>query len=106
MKDYTVLRVQWFRARAERDRWREEVEILEAERRRIEKSHRRLAENWNILAKRHGCDSARPQRHPGVAAYAYRQAKTVHERLAEHCVKEWDKTEVKIRKEALKWVCY
>ncbi|TDL14299.1 hypothetical protein BD410DRAFT_734297, partial [Rickenella mellea] len=59
-------RVQWFRAMADKDRWQEEVEILEAEFGRCVRSFRRMAAVWG--------DLARPQTKKGYAAYAWRQA--------------------------------
>jgi hypothetical protein len=47
----TVDRVKWFRERANRDRHREEVEILEADFERTALSHSRMAEVWDQLAE-------------------------------------------------------
>jgi hypothetical protein len=58
-----VDRVKWFRERANRDRYREETEILEADFERTVLSHSRMAEVWTTMADR--CTD-----NPGAAAYA------------------------------------
>ncbi|KAG6848674.1 hypothetical protein H0H93_014968 [Arthromyces matolae] len=44
-------KVQWFRARADMERWVEEVELLEEEFRRLIRSCRRMREVWTDLAR-------------------------------------------------------
>ncbi|KAF8520555.1 hypothetical protein JB92DRAFT_2786172 [Gautieria morchelliformis] len=78
--------VQWFRARAHRDRWREEVEILEEEFRRTYRSFTRMCEVWKVLAA--GCDHS----HAGVGrrAYAHEQA-DMYEGMAAECQQKYEK---------------
>lgn len=61
-------RVQWFRQLAARDRWREEVDILEEEIRRLIRGFTKMADVWNTLA----CE-ARTANELGKAAYASRR---------------------------------
>jgi len=84
-----VDRVKWFRDRAERDRWKEEIEILEEEFVRTEKSHTTMMETWSALA-----EHRRGQ--PGWPAYANKQSEMYRE-LARDCTMwhERAKTEVK-----------
>ncbi len=49
------------------DRWSEEVEMLEEERRRIEVSHHRTADTWIQIAHVSDVES-------GASAYAYKMA--------------------------------
>ena len=69
-------RVKWFRDRADRDRCREEVQILEAEFDRTIISHQRMAEVW--------CQLAGEASGPGSTAYAHKKAKMYHG-LANQC---------------------
>jgi predicted house-cleaning NTP pyrophosphatase (Maf/HAM1 superfamily) len=62
-----VDRVKWFRERANRDRYREEVEILEADFERTIFSHSRMAEVWTGMAE-HFLNEL------GAAAYARKKA--------------------------------
>lgn len=73
---FIVDRVKWFHDRAERDRFQEEVEILEAEFERTTISHGRMAEVWTELA---GCCSK-----PGAAAYAYKKV-SMYNKLQNDC---------------------
>jgi hypothetical protein len=72
-----VDRVKWFRERANRDRLREETEILEAEFERTTASHTCMANVWNQLADR--CI-----RNPGAAAYACKKV-AMYTQLAAEC---------------------
>ncbi len=74
---------------ADLDRWTEEVEMLEEERRRVEVSHRRTADAWIQIA--HGSDVE-----SGASAYAYKVA-DVYTKLADQCVREWDKALRKVK---------
>jgi hypothetical protein len=74
-----VDRVKWFRERANRDRWREETEILEAEFERTFMSHSRMSAVWHELATR--CADQH-----GAVAYAIRKAH-MYESLAAECSK-------------------
>jgi hypothetical protein len=74
---FTANRVKWFRARAARDRAREEIEILEAEFCRAHKSFLRMAEIWMELS-----EHAKAEK--GKAAYGYKQSAMYHQ-LALNC---------------------
>jgi hypothetical protein len=76
--DHTVECVKWFRDRANRDRLKEEKEILEAEFERTIESRARLADAWSQLAIRHSSE------HPGAAAYASQQS-SMYSMLGEDC---------------------
>ncbi|KAK0492697.1 hypothetical protein EDD18DRAFT_1357534 [Armillaria luteobubalina] len=78
-----IRRVKWMRDHADLDRWTEEVELLEEERRHVELSHCQTAEVWTKIAKKSDMES-------GASAYAYKVA-DVYSNLATHCVKEWEK---------------
>ena len=69
-------RVKWFRDRADHDRFREEVQTLEAEFDRTIISHQRMAEVW--------CQLAGEGSGPGSAAYAHKKAEMYHG-LANQC---------------------
>lgn len=69
-------RVKWFRDQAERDRFQEEVEILEAEFERTIKSHGRMAEVWTELAGH--CSNL------GAAAYAHKKV-AMYSQLQNDC---------------------
>ena len=71
-----VDRVKWFRDRADRERFREEVEILEAEFERTITSFNRMSDIWTQLAS--GVTG------PGSAAYAQRKA-VMYQGLVEEC---------------------
>ncbi len=73
---------------ADLDRWTEEMELLEEERWRVEISHRKTAKVWTQIAKTSDEQS-------GAAAYAYKVA-DVHTKLADHCVREWEKALKKV----------
>ncbi len=70
------------------DRWTEEVELLQEERRRVEVSHCKTAEVWTRIT--HASDIQ-----TGAAAYAYKVA-DVYTKLAHHCVREWEKALKKV----------
>ena len=71
-----VDRVKWFRDHADQDRFREEVEILEAEFEWTIKSFMRMSDVWSQLAS--------GETSPGSAAYAQRKA-VMYRSLAEEC---------------------
>jgi hypothetical protein len=79
---YTALvdRVKWFRERADRDRFREEVQILEAEFERAIISFRRMSDVWTQLTSKVAT--------PGSAAYAHRKA-IMYRGLEEDCVQAY-----------------
>ena len=74
-------RVKWFRDRADRNRFREEVQILQAEFERTIVSHKRMAEVWTQLADTVSC--------PGAAAYAHKKAE-MYDGLAQECSKAYE----------------
>ena len=84
-----VHRVKWFRDRADVDRWREEVSILEAEAIRVPTWHQKTAQNWTQLSN---CNDS-----PGHRAYAFKQA-AIHTRLQQRFLSEWDVAKEKIKK--------
>lgn len=75
--------MKWFNDRADMDRWREEMEILEAEAERIPAWHLKTAENWTTLATRASAS-------PGHTAYAYKQA-AVHRCLERQFTLAWSR---------------
>lgn len=83
-----VERVRWFRARAARDRYKEELEILDEEFRRTQHSFTRTSEIWKKIgektfALKKGCRVA-----SGYRAFAHQQA-TIYARLADGAIKHW-----------------
>ena len=62
-------RVTWFRQRAARDRWTEEVSILEEELRRLTRGFKTLVETWSSLEDKYAQEGRK-----GKAAYAARKA--------------------------------
>lgn len=80
------LRVEWSRSHARKDRWEEEVLIIQEEMRRVITYHEWKAEWWRSRAmRRSGLDAATLQ---GVAAYAEKQAH-LSEQLAQQCAIRW-----------------
>ena len=78
LKIYTAYRVKWFRARAARDRAREEVEILETEFCRAHRSFLKMSRVWMELAT---------GKRPG---YAYKQS-AMYNQLAVDCEEAFEK---------------
>ncbi|KAI3609034.1 hypothetical protein WG66_010896 [Moniliophthora roreri] len=68
-------RVQWFRARADMERWQEEVEILSEEFRRAIRGLRKMGGVWRQLA------ITSSELGPGFVAFARRQAHNYEERV-------------------------
>ncbi|KAH8813613.1 hypothetical protein DL96DRAFT_525303 [Flagelloscypha sp. PMI_526] len=64
-------RVQWFRDRAELQRWKEEIEILEAEFPRTARAHEEMAIYWINVAEN--------TLHKGGQVYAYKKARMFEE---------------------------
>nr|GAT45633.1 predicted protein [Mycena chlorophos] len=77
-------RVQWFRARASRDRMDEELEILEAEFSRSIRSFSKMRDVWTAMAEQKNLVPDNPDE-LGWRAYAFRQA-AMYERLRAECV--------------------
>jgi hypothetical protein len=75
--DLTANKVKWFRARAARNRAREEKEILEEEFQRACRSFERMAEVWLEL-------SEQAKDNKGAAAYGYKQS-AMYQQLAVDC---------------------
>ncbi|KAL1751670.1 hypothetical protein FB107DRAFT_221498 [Schizophyllum commune] len=69
---YDALRVEWAKARARRERWAEEVQILEEEMRRVLRHLQWTASSWEARADRLPSRDAALQ--AGLRAYALRQA--------------------------------
>ncbi|KDQ05565.1 hypothetical protein BOTBODRAFT_122582, partial [Botryobasidium botryosum FD-172 SS1] len=65
--------VRWFRARADRDRYQEELEILPEELNRVNRHHSRMSSIWAQLAGK--------STHAGAVAYAFKKA-AMYKRLA------------------------
>lgn len=63
-------RVQWFRYQAQRDRWAEEVEILESELRRAKLFFKFYAETWKKLP----VGDMKSRYEHGVSAYCHKVA--------------------------------
>ena len=72
--------MKWFRDRANRDRFRKEVQILEEEFDRTIVSFRRMSDVWTQLTSK--VDA------PGSAAYAHRKA-IMYQGLEEDCVQAY-----------------
>ncbi len=85
---FTVRRVQWMWEHADLDCWTEEVELLQEERQRVEVLHCKTAEVWTWIT--HASDIQ-----TGAAAYAYKVA-DVYTKLADHCIREWEKALKKV----------
>jgi hypothetical protein len=78
--------VNWLRAKAARDRWAEEVEILKVEFQWTAEFFNSQVSKW---IERKG--DAIHKKLDGHACYAARQASTF-EQLKSHCEAEWQKT--------------
>ncbi|KAK7027904.1 hypothetical protein VNI00_015120 [Paramarasmius palmivorus] len=78
-------RVKWFRDRALLDRYKEELEILEAEYTRSCVFHEKMTEIWTALAKESQSDGEF-----GYTAYAQKQA-AVYQMLREDITEHWEK---------------
>jgi hypothetical protein len=72
-----VDQVQWFRDRAQMQRWVEEFEIVEEEFRRTIRSYARMAEIWTSLAESPGLAK-------GFTPYALKQAQ-MYQDMSEDC---------------------
>jgi hypothetical protein len=86
LKISTAYRVKWFRARAARDRAREEVEILETEFLRAHRLFLQMSKVWMELAKGEKSNTT----------YAYKQS-TMYEKLAIDCEEAFDKICSRVR---------
>ena len=86
-----VDRVKWFRSRADRDRWQEEIEKLEVEFTCTILFHTKMAALWRELANKvEGNEPA----DLGRRAYALRTA-AVYTRLRDHAQTMFDKAKAK-----------
>ncbi|KAK0232786.1 hypothetical protein IW262DRAFT_1290017 [Armillaria fumosa] len=72
------------------DCWTKEAEILEEKQWRVEVSYRRTTDIWICIANSSNIQT-------GEAAYAYKVA-DVYQKLANHCIQEWEKGLEKIAK--------
>ncbi|KAK0431344.1 hypothetical protein EV421DRAFT_1743180 [Armillaria borealis] len=71
------------------DEWiTEKIELLEEQQQRVEVLHCKTAEAWIQIAKTSDVKT-------GAAAYAFKVA-NVHTKLADHCVREWEKVLKKV----------
>ncbi|KAF7319016.1 hypothetical protein HMN09_00237800 [Mycena chlorophos] len=83
---HDAVRVQWAKALARRDRWREEVRLLREEMKRVLRSLKTIQRQWESWAtQRIGVD---PALSAGLRAYAMRQIH-VHRSLAETFCLRW-----------------
>ncbi|KAF9470117.1 hypothetical protein BDN70DRAFT_821734, partial [Pholiota conissans] len=81
-----IMRAEWAKMLARRDRWEEEYQLVIEEMRRTVAYLRWKSVWWrNQVGRRVGIDSAQYQ---GLRAYAMRQADLL-ERLAESCITKW-----------------
>jgi hypothetical protein len=80
------LQVEWVKAQARKQRWEEEVLLIQEEMRRVVAFHEWKAQWWRSQA----CCRTDGDRHVihGVTAYAEKQAHLC-ERLAQSCVTSW-----------------
>ncbi|KAF9003785.1 hypothetical protein BDZ89DRAFT_1080847 [Hymenopellis radicata] len=87
--EIVVRRVKWFREKDECEHWREETEILEAERPRVETHHEKTATVWAKIANK--------AETPGRKAYAFRQ-RASHMRWRDRMVTEWKEALAKVKR--------
>ncbi|KAF8213240.1 hypothetical protein K438DRAFT_1956654 [Mycena galopus ATCC 62051] len=83
---HNSVRVEWSKAKARRDRWVEEVQLLREEMKRVLRMLRWTSQRWASCVS--GQENVDPERHAGLAAYARRQI-YVHRRIAEHFEQDW-----------------
>jgi hypothetical protein len=80
------MRVEWAKARARMMRWKEELEIVQEEMRRVVEYHRWRADWWQRqVGARNSCDD---ETQSGLMGYAYKQA-AICTRIAEQCAITW-----------------
>ncbi|KAJ7890043.1 hypothetical protein B0H13DRAFT_2341227 [Mycena leptocephala] len=84
---HNSVRVEWSKARARRDRWVEEVQILWEEMKRVLRFLRWVQDEWEHMAKQR--TEVDPQLAAGLKAYALRQ-QAVHRRIAEGFHAGWN----------------
>ncbi|KAF8122736.1 hypothetical protein K438DRAFT_1603507 [Mycena galopus ATCC 62051] len=80
------VRVEWSKAKARRDRWVEEVQLLREEMKRVLRMLRWTSQRW--ASRVSGREDIDPELHAGLAAYARRQI-YVHRRIAEQFEGDW-----------------
>jgi hypothetical protein len=80
--------VKWFRDRADRDRFKEEKEMVEAEYERTIETRSVLADTWSQLAERHASER------PGAAAYASQQS-SMYTALGKDCQVQYERARKK-----------
>lgn len=94
---HQVERVRWFRMRAARDRYREEVEILNEEFRRTYQSFTRMSVIWKKIGDtQFKLHASNPPLASGYHAFASRQA-AMYTKLADNTVENWKKARVDIK---------
>ncbi|KAJ7062395.1 hypothetical protein C8F01DRAFT_953344, partial [Mycena amicta] len=84
------VRVDWSKAKARRERWREEIRLLREEMKRVLRSLRWEQVRWTERASRRDGELITPELHSGLYAYALRQA-DMHRRIGEVFYGEWSK---------------
>ncbi|KAJ7617990.1 hypothetical protein FB45DRAFT_756044 [Roridomyces roridus] len=93
------VRVEWSKAKARRDRWVEEVQLLREEMRRTLRMLRFIQEQWgHSLALR---VNAEPELAAGVRAYGLRQA-ALHQRIAQSFYAGWNRSHATAVKEVVR----
>ncbi|KAJ7059923.1 hypothetical protein C8F01DRAFT_1254013 [Mycena amicta] len=84
---HDAVRVQWSKALARRDRWREEVLIIREEMKRVLRALVTTQATWRARSSMRSV--ADPGLASGLRAYALRQA-TIHKQIADAFYKAWD----------------
>ncbi|TFK77994.1 hypothetical protein K466DRAFT_445690, partial [Polyporus arcularius HHB13444] len=81
-----ALRVEWCKARARAHRWREEVQLLLEEMRRVPEFHEWMARQWEQRSVRNY--QGREEYFEGARAYAVQQA-SIRRKMKEFCRHVW-----------------
>jgi hypothetical protein len=94
-----AIHIEWLKARARKNRWTKEVDLLREEMRRVLRFLEWRAEWWESrLTKWEGLDTAVVD---GLSAYALRQA-ALHKSISTAFMGKWDTTAVKAARDAAK----
>ncbi|KAF8216257.1 hypothetical protein K438DRAFT_1954884 [Mycena galopus ATCC 62051] len=83
---YDSVRIEWSKAKARRDQWVEEVQLLREEMKRVLRMLRWTSQRW--ASRVSGREDIDPELHTSLAAYARRQI-YVHRRIAEQFEGDW-----------------
>lgn len=81
-----ALRIEWCKARARANRWREECQLIEEEMRRVQQFHEWQANTWTARARTFVETSA--EHAEGLQAYACRQAE-IRQTMRNACAWHW-----------------